>query len=161
MGIKFGQTSLERLATLKPALRRVVERAASLAAPEEDFKILEGVRTREQMKINYGKGRTAEQLKVVGIEAKYAAPKEAKVTWLRNPFNSKHAADPKDGLSAAVDVVPYPVDWNDLGRFNRLAGLMFRAAALEGVHIRWGADWDEDGKPREKGETDSPHFELA
>ena len=30
-----------------------------------------------------------------------------------------------------------------------------------GVPIRWGADWDMDGLPREKGETDSPHFELA
>lgn len=161
MPIKFGEKSLQRRATVKPALQRVLDRAAQLASPEEDFMILEGVRSKEQMKINYGKGRTAAQLRMVGIEAKYAAPRESKVTWLRNPFASKHAADPKDGLSAAVDVVPFPIDWNDLGRFNRLAALMLRAAALEGVHIRWGADWDEDGKPREKGETDSPHFELA
>ena len=26
--------------------------------------------------------------------------------------------------------------------------------------MRWGADWDNDGKPRERGESDSPHFEI-
>jgi peptidoglycan L-alanyl-D-glutamate endopeptidase CwlK len=53
------------------------------------------------------------------------------------------------------------VDWNDLERFDALAGLMFRAAEQEGVKITWGADWDRDGVPRERGESDSPHFELA
>ena len=38
---------------------------------------------------------------------------------------------------------------------------MMRAARELKVPIRWGADWDRDGIPREKGETDSPHFELA
>jgi hypothetical protein len=38
---------------------------------------------------------------------------------------------------------------------------MFAAAKELGVSIRWGADWDGDGKPRERGESDSPHFELA
>ncbi len=38
---------------------------------------------------------------------------------------------------------------------------MFAAAKELGVKIRWGADWDQDGVPREKGESDSPHFELV
>jgi peptidoglycan L-alanyl-D-glutamate endopeptidase CwlK len=37
---------------------------------------------------------------------------------------------------------------------------MFAAAKELGVSIRWGADWDNDGNYREKGEYDSPHFEL-
>lgn len=161
MGIKFGKASEERLATLKPELLRVVRRAAELATAEDDFMVLEGVRSVEQMKINFGKGRTVGQVQAHGIEAKYAAPLQNKVTWLKNPFNSAHKADSKDGKSRAVDLVPFPVDWNNIKRFDRLALLMMRAAALEDVRIRWGADWDEDGKPREKGETDSPHFELV
>jgi peptidoglycan L-alanyl-D-glutamate endopeptidase CwlK len=38
---------------------------------------------------------------------------------------------------------------------------MFAAAKELGVPIRWGADWERDGKPRERGVTDSPHFELV
>jgi peptidoglycan L-alanyl-D-glutamate endopeptidase CwlK len=37
---------------------------------------------------------------------------------------------------------------------------MLKAAEELGVDIRWGADWDEDGNPRERGESDSPHFEI-
>ena len=67
-----------------------------------------------------------------------------------------------------MDLVPYPVDWNDLSKFDKIAKAMFEAQKqlkAEGkiptnTTMRWGADWDSDGKPREKGETDSPHFEI-
>lgn len=160
MAITLGKTSLERLATCHPDLQRVVKRAAKLAKKEDDFTVLEGVRTEEQMMINYGKGRTAAQLAAKGIPARYAKPDAAKVTWLSNPFASAHAKQ-ADGYSRAVDLAPYPIDWNNIARFDRIAKLMLEAAVLEGVAIRWGADWDRDGKPRERGETDSPHFELA
>jgi peptidoglycan L-alanyl-D-glutamate endopeptidase CwlK len=29
------------------------------------------------------------------------------------------------------------------------------------VPLRWGADWNRNGNPRERGESDSPHFELG
>lgn len=160
MGIVLGSRSLSRLVGVHPDLVRVFKRAAAMAKPEEDFTILEGVRTVEQMYINYGKGRTAKQLTAKGVPAKYAAPKEAKVTWLNNPLMSNHRKMP-DGFGRAIDAAPYPIDWNDIGRFERLALLIFRAAAAEGVKVRWGADWDNDGNFRERGETDSPHFELA
>lgn len=76
-------------------------------------------------------------------------------------MKSNHFRNPRTGFGHAVDLAPFPIDWNDSARFDRLAGLMFRAASIEGVKIRWGADWDQDGKPRERGESDSPHFELA
>ena len=38
---------------------------------------------------------------------------------------------------------------------------LLAAAAAEGVRIRWGKDWDQDGIAGEKGETDGPHFELV
>ncbi len=160
MAITLGQRSLSRLVGVHPDLVRVVKRAAAIATPEDDFTVLEGVRDREQMAINYGKGRTAAQCEAKGVPGKYAQPKAAKVTWLNDPYKSNHRIM-FDGFGRALDLAPYPVDWNNLARFDRLALLMFRAASIEGVAIRWGADWDGDGKLREKGEGDSPHFELA
>lgn len=102
-----------------------------------------------------------------GVPARYAKPSLAKVTWLNNPLSSKHRKQ-KDGYGHAVDVVPYPVDWNDLAKFDTIAKAMFEAQKqlkAEGsipasTNLRWGANWDGDGKYREKGEYDSPHFEI-
>jgi peptidoglycan L-alanyl-D-glutamate endopeptidase CwlK len=159
MAITLGRLSLSRLEGVHPDLVRVVKRAAIMAEKRDDFSVLEGVRTREQCYTNWGKGRTAAQCKAASVPVDFAKPREAKVTWLANPLSSKHF--PRgDGYSHAVDLAPFPLDWNDLARFDRIAVLMFAAAKAEGVAIRWGADWDRDGKPRERGETDSPHFEL-
>lgn len=153
----FSQTSLNRLATVHPSLQKVVKRALEISPI--DFTILEGERTVEQAYINYGKGRTAAELSAKGIPTKYAKPNEDKVTWLNNPLNSKHIKQ-KDGYSHAVDLAPYPINWKDLKRFDQVADAMFKAAAELGVTIRWGADWNGNGKFREKGESDSPHFEI-
>ncbi|KQM92241.1 endolysin [Sphingomonas sp. Leaf22] len=159
MAILLGQRSLARLAGVHPDLVRVVKRAAAMADARDDFTVLEGVRTKEQCYVNYGKGRTEAECKAAKVPVNYAAPRAGKVTWLGNPLASKHYPRP-DGYSHAVDLAPFPIDWNDLKRFDRVAALMLDAAKAEGVAIRWGADWDRDGKPRERGETDSPHFEL-
>ncbi len=96
---------------------------------------------------NYGKGRSVAELAKWGIPASYAKPTVPKVTWLANPFKSKH------GDGQAVDLAPWPIDWNDLKRFRRLAVLVKRAAVLEGVTIVWGGDWTST--------EDYPHFELV
>lgn len=144
--------SLSRLKDVNQNLVKVVQRAIEITA--QDFLVVEGVRTREQCMVNWGKGRTQAQCSAKGIPTKYAQPKLAKVTWLSNPFSSKHVT------GHAVDLVPYPVDWNDLNKFDQIAKAMFAAAKELGVSIRWGADWDNDGNYREKGEYDSPHFEI-
>ncbi|MEH3046518.1 M15 family peptidase [Sphingomonas adhaesiva] len=159
MAITLGQRSLARLDGVHPDLVRVVKRAAAMAETRDDFTVLEGVRSREQCWANWGKGRTPAQCRAVGVPTVYAQPAAAKVTWLGNPLASKHAVQ-KTGFGHAVDLAPFPIDWNDLTRFDRVAALMLAAAKAEGMPIRWGADWDRDGKPRERGETDSPHFEL-
>ena len=160
MVITLGTKSRSRLVGLHPDLLRVVERAAQMASAVDDFTVLEGVRSKEQMKINYGKGRTKEQLAAKGIGPSYARPNEAKVTWLNNPFASNHRVM-ADGYGHAVDLAPWPIDWNDSPRFERLAKLMLQAAAIEDVSIRWGRDWNQNGRYEEKGETDGPHFELV
>ena len=149
---KLSERSLQRLQGVHPNLVKVVKRAIEIS--KQDFTVLEGVRTKKQCMTNYGKGRTIAQCVAKGVPAQYANPNAAKVTWLNNPFASKHVS------GKAVDLVPYPVDWDDLKKFDTIAQAMLQAAKELGVPVRWGADWDGDGKPRERGESDSPHFEL-
>lgn len=60
----------------------------------------------------------------------------------------------------AVDVVPYPVDWDDRERFAYFAGIVKGIAFSMGLEIRWGGDWDQDGKTLDEIFSDMPHFEL-
>lgn len=152
MAFNLSQKSLDKMNGVDERLQRVVKRAIQLT--KQDFMVLEGVRTKEQCMINYGKGRTTAQCVAKGVPAQYANPSAAKVTWLNDPFASKHVS------GKAVDLVPYPVDWNDLKKFDAIAKAMLQAAKELGVPVRWGADWNGNGKPREQGESDSPHFEI-
>lgn len=165
MSYVLSERSLNNLKGVHDSLVAIVKRAITLT--EQDFLVYEGVRSRQQCMINYGKGRTATQCAAKGIPASYANPSHAKVTWLNNPFNSKHCTQ-KDGAGHAVDICPYPVDWKDVKRFDAIARAMFTAEKqliAEGVipkdtNLRWGADWDRDGNVRERGEADSLHFEI-
>ena len=116
----LSKLSLGRLEGVNPELVEVVKRAIEIT--QQDFLVVEGVRSKEQCYINYGKGRAWEQCTAKGVPAKYAQPKLAKVTWLNNPLDSKHVT------GKAVDLVPYPVDWNDLKKFDQVAKAMFAAA---------------------------------
>ena len=140
MTYSLGQQSRARLKGVHPDLVRVVEHA--IKRTTTDFMVLEGVRTPARQRELYAQGRTK--------------PGQV-VTWT---LTSNHFAK-ADGYGHAVDLCPFPVDWNDLKKFDAIAKAMFSAADELGVKIRWGADWDQDGKPRERGESDSPHFELA
>ncbi|MDB4725877.1 M15 family metallopeptidase [bacterium] len=68
--------------------------------------------------------------------------KEGKSTTL----NSRHIT------GHAVDMVPWPVDWEDLDRFETMAEAMKAAAEELDISIVWGGDW--------KSFYDAPHFEL-
>ena len=134
MGFKLGKTSLARLVGVDECLVKVVMRAIEIS--EVDFTVLEGLRSLERQRELYAQGRTT--------------PGKI-VTWT---MNSRHIE------GKAVDLVPYPLNWNDLEKFDKIKDAMFQAAREIDVNLRWGADWDGDGKYREKGEYDSPHFEL-
>ncbi len=62
--------------------------------------------------------------------------------------NSKHNAEP----SSAVDIAPWPIDWDDPCRFYLMATHIFSAAIKHDVKIRWGGLW--------RSFKDLPHFEL-
>ena len=141
---KLSERSLNNLKGVDERLVKVVKRAIEIT--EQDFVVIEGLRTKEQMMINYGKGRTASELAVHGIPASYAKPNEAKVTWLNDPFASNHAK----GL--AVDIVPYPVDWNDISKFKKINEAMQASAKEFGIKLSYGGDWKN---------KDYPHWELT
>ena len=77
---------------------------------------------------------------------------KSKVQWPDSKHNSK--------VSMAVDVVPYPIDWNDKQRFYFFAGLVKGIATRMGIDIRWGGDWDRDNDFKDQTFHDLPHFEL-
>ncbi len=69
---------------------------------------------------------------------------------------SKHNKTP----SLAVDVCPYPIDWQDYRRFYLFAGFVLATATAMGVKLRWGGDWDGDTTWKDQTFHDLPHFEL-
>lgn len=140
MTYALGVKSRERMIGVHPKLVAVVEMAIQLT--KQDFMVLEGVRSPERQKELYAQGRTK------------SGPK---VTWT---LKSNHFVNPTTGFGHAVDLVPFPVDWSHK-KLDVIAKAMFAAADTLDTPIRWGRDWNRNGKPREKGESDSPHFELV
>jgi hypothetical protein len=82
-----------------------------------------------------------------------AEPQRSKVQWP----NGKHNKQP----SLAADVVPYPVNWNDIEQFYYFAGYVKGVASQMGISIRWGGDWDQDNEVGDEGFKDLPHFEIG
>ena len=70
---------------------------------------------------------------------------------------SKHNRLP----SLAVDVAPYPIDWTDAGSFALLAGYILRIGDERGVKLRYGGDWNGNGKTKDERFLDLPHIELV
>jgi len=71
--------------------------------------------------------------------------------------NSKHNQYP----SCAVDVIPYPVNWNDLDSFLLFIGFVKGVASQMGIEVISGIDWDNDWDIEETTFMDYPHFQLA
>ena len=60
----------------------------------------------------------------------------------------------------AVDVAPYPIDWEDRERFHYMGGMLRGIAHEMDVKIRWGGDWDSDGEIADNSFDDLVHVEL-
>lgn len=130
--VHLGQRSKDRLNTVHPDLRKVVERA--FENMPFDVTVLEGVRSVEQQKANVAKG-------------------------VSKTMKSKHLKQP-DGWSHAVDLAPYPIDWNNKERFNDQAKHVMAASKELGIKVRWGGDWNRNGDWKDETFYDGPHFEL-
>ena len=70
---------------------------------------------------------------------------------------SKHNKNP----SLAIDVAPYPIDWNDKNKFYHFVGYVKATADQLNIKIRCGADWDNDNDLNDQTFFDLPHFELV
>ena len=73
---------------------------------------------------------------------------------------SKHNYRP----SLAVDVAPYPIDWENTERFETFAAHVLATAAQLKIGIRWGGDWagvwDGEGERPKQTFDDLVHFEI-
>ena len=73
---------------------------------------------------------------------------------------SKHNYRP----SLAVDVAPYPIDWENTERFETFAAHVLATAEQLKISIRWGGDWagvwDGEGKRPKQTFDDLVHFEI-
>lgn len=158
MKYQFGDRSLRLLATVKPALRQVAQRAIELTTV--DFGVVQGARTLLDQEKIAGEGRTCEELINMGvlpaIAAADARPDMQRVTWT---LHSNHLVDPTDGLGSAIDVCPYidgRLDWDEDGKKNawpRIATAFAAASSELGIPVYWGGAWL--GKKK-----DRPHFSL-
>ena len=98
-----------------------------------DCSVLEGHRSKERQNKLYDEGRT---------KVKYP--------------NGRHNSSP----SKAVDVTPYPVNWEDRERQTLFAGFVLGIARGMGIRLRWGGDWDMDFQVMDNRFDDFPHFEV-
>ena len=99
-----------------------------------DCSVLEGHRGEERQNKLYDEGKTK----------------------LRFP-KGRHNNSP----SNAVDVTPYPVDWDDRERQTLFAGFVLGIARGMGIKLRWGGDWDMVFEVQDNRFDDFPHFELT
>tara|TARA_Y100001963_G_C6672218_1_gene395655 strand:+ start:487 stop:882 length:396 start_codon:yes stop_codon:yes gene_type:complete len=99
-----------------------------------DCSILEGHRSQERQDRLYEEGKS---------QVKY--PK------------GRHNANP----SKAMDITPYPIDWEDRERQTLFAGFVLGVAKLMGHSVRWGGDWDRDFQVMDNRFDDFPHIEIV
>lgn len=65
--------------------------------------------------------------------------------------------------SVAVDLQPYPYPEDAMKlrqALGYIAGRMIEMAATDGIEIRWGGDWDQDGEVLDQTFDDLFHLEL-
>jgi len=70
--------------------------------------------------------------------------------------DGKHNSVP----SIAIDVIPYPIDWEDRERMSYFAGYVVGIAKRMGITLRWGGDWNMDTKVKDNKFDDLVHFEI-
>jgi len=136
---QFGQQSVRNLYECEQPLIDLFEEVVK----HHDCSIIEGIRSQEEQDKLYHAGKS-------------------KLRW---PYG-KHNVNAAQPESRAVDVIPYPgvLDgvsiWQDLNRFYHFVGFVRGVAAVMGIPIRCGADWDGDFNLRDQTFNDLPHIEL-
>ena len=66
----------------------------------------------------------------------------------------------------AVDIAPYPIDWDSRDDFHYLGGFVLGVASKMKIDIRWGGDWSDSSLSKNARPTkdnnfdDLVHFEI-
>jgi len=60
----------------------------------------------------------------------------------------------------AVDLAPYPIDWENRDGFYYMGGMIRGIAKQLGLKIRFGGDWDSDGDTKDNNFDDLVHIEI-
>ena len=60
----------------------------------------------------------------------------------------------------AVDIAPYPIDWENRDGFYYMGGMVRGIAKQLNIDIRFGGDWDSDGDTKNNNFDDLVHIEL-
>lgn len=127
----FSGRSLAHLAQCHPDIQQVLDEVIK----HFDCKVTCGHRPKNEQDMLY-----------------HGVPKRTQVKWP----NSRHNSVPAE----AVDVVPYPVNYSDRERFTLFAGYVLGIAAMMGIDLVWGGDWDDDTEVDDNKFDDLPHFQL-
>lgn len=98
-----------------------------------DFTVLEGYRDKDKQNSLFKSGKS---------KVKYP--------------DSKHNTKP----SRAVDIAPYPIDFEDRERYFLLAGFILATAVSKGIDVRWGGAWRGIKNLKNNTFDDLGHFEL-
>jgi len=121
---RFGASSRTKLNTCDPRLQRIFE----MVVKHMDCSVIDGVRSDARQLRFFEQGDST----INGVTRK-----------------SKHQSNP----SMAADVVPYPIDWTDIPRFENFMYFVKGVAAGLGIRIRCGGEWTSF--------RDYPHYELV
>jgi peptidoglycan L-alanyl-D-glutamate endopeptidase CwlK len=78
------------------------------------------------------------------LQNTYYESGKSKVKWPDGRHNTKP--------SEAVDVAPYPINWDDIEGFKNFGDLVKKIAEGLSIEIEWGGDW--------KNFKDYPHWQL-
>lgn len=145
---EFTDKSKAQLGTLQPALANVLSKAKEWC--KVDFQISQGARTIEQQRQYFQEGKSKVNPDAYASKAAlYAA--------------AKHIVGPGMPGSRAADLF---VPGQEGGSYDKaalayVAGIVTAAGKSMGIAIRWGGDFDRDGKLLETGTfQDLPHVEL-
>lgn len=147
----LSQRSIINLKGVHPNLVKVITEA--IKDTPVDFTITAGVRTTEQQKAEFAKGRT-----VVNPDGKSAKqPMGNKVTKADGVKNKSNHQAKSDGFGHAVDLYPFyngSVQVHDakvLSKLKEIAEHIKCVGIKLGIKVQWGGNWDF---------VDPPHFEL-
>lgn len=95
-----------------------------------------------------------------------AIQEELVATGVSQTLNSLHRIDEPPNIivgrekSHAIDLAPWPIDWDDVKRFHVLAGYLLGTADQLGTPLVWGGDWDRDWVYTDQQFHDLGHFQL-